>query len=57
METLASRPLSGAEVTISENKSNPGYYSAQFFLKPHYQLEGLTVGLRLVSELPSQRNA
>lgn len=57
VQTLASRPLSGAEVTISENKANPGYYSAQFFLKPHYQLEGLTVGLRLVSELPSQRNA
>jgi len=56
-QLLAQRPLSGAEVTISENKSNPGYYSAQFFLKPHYQLEGLTVGLRLVSELPSQRNA
>lgn len=56
IETLASHPLSGAEVTIVENKSNPGYYSAQFFLKPHYQLEGLTIGLRLVSELPSQRN-
>lgn len=56
IETLAARPLAGAEVTITENKANPGYYSAQFFLKPHYQLEGLTVGLRLVSELPSQRN-
>lgn len=54
-ELLASRPLSGAEVTVTENKSNPGYYSAQFFLKPHYQLEGLNIGLRLVSELPSQR--
>lgn len=54
-ELLAQRPLSGAEVTVTENKSNPGYYSAQFFLKPHYQLEGLNIGLRLVSELPSQR--
>jgi len=56
-ELLASRPLSGAEVTVTENKSNPGYYNAQFFLRPHYQLEGLNVGLRLVSELPSQRQA
>jgi hypothetical protein len=34
-----------------------GYYSAQFFLRPHYQLEGLNISLRLVSELPSQRAA
>ncbi|MFN9505783.1 MAG: type VI secretion system contractile sheath large subunit [Rubrivivax sp.] len=57
IETLAARPLAGAEVTVVENKANPGYYNAQFFLRPHYQLEGLNVGLRLVSELPSQRGA
>ncbi len=34
------------------NEENPGYYSAKFFLKPHYQLEGLTVSLRLVSRMP-----
>ena len=51
----AQRPLSGAEVVVKDNKENPGYYSAQFFLKPHYQLEGLNISLRLVSELPSQR--
>ena len=57
IETLAARPLAGAEVTVVENKANPGHYNAQFFLRPHYQLEGLNVGLRLVSELPSQRGA
>ena len=51
----ATHPLAGAEVVVTENKSNPGYYSAQFFLRPHYQLEGLNISLRLVSELPSQR--
>lgn len=30
-----------------------GYYTSKFFLRPHYQLEGLTVSLRLVSKLPS----
>jgi type VI secretion system protein ImpC len=40
---------------VTENKSNPGFYDAQFYLRPHYQLEGLNVGLRLVSQLPSQR--
>ncbi|MFN7570259.1 MAG: type VI secretion system contractile sheath large subunit [Betaproteobacteria bacterium] len=51
----AQKPLAGAEVVVRENKENPGYYSAQFFLRPHYQLEGLSVSLRLVAELPSQR--
>lgn len=51
----ATHPLAGAEVVVTENKSKPGYYSAQFYLRPHYQLEGLNASLRLVSELPSQR--
>jgi type VI secretion system protein ImpC len=51
----ATHPLAAAEVVVTENKSTPGYYGAQFFLRPHYQLEGLNASLRLVSELPSQR--
>ncbi|MBI1189361.1 MAG: type VI secretion system contractile sheath large subunit [Tepidisphaera sp.] len=51
----ATHPLSGAEVVVEEVPGNPGYYSSKFFLKPHYQLEGLTVSLRLVSKLPSQK--
>jgi type VI secretion system protein ImpC len=49
----ATHPLSEGAVTLEENEENPGYYSAKFFLKPHYQLEGLTVSLRLVSRVPS----
>jgi len=52
-EFKASHPLSEGKVVIEENEENPGYYSAKFFLKPHYQLEGLTVSLRLVSRVPS----
>jgi type VI secretion system protein ImpC len=51
----AEKPLAGAEVVIEDIEGNPGYYSAKFFLRPHYQLEGLTVSLRLVSKLPSQK--
>ncbi|MBN1669520.1 MAG: type VI secretion system contractile sheath large subunit [Kiritimatiellae bacterium] len=54
-ETKARYPLAAAEVQVEENASNPGYYSAKFFLRPHYQLEGLTVSLRLVSKLPSAK--
>ena len=31
---------------------NPGYYSAKFHLRPHYQLEGVDVALSLVSKVP-----
>jgi len=51
----ARRPLSAADVVIEEVEGNPGYYTSKFFLKPHYQLEGLTVSLRLVSKLPSEK--
>lgn len=52
-ETKARKPLAAAEVVVEEVEGNPGYYRSRFFLRPHYQLEGLTVSLRLVSKLPS----
>lgn len=52
-EDKARRPLAEAKVVVEEDPSNPGYYSSKFYLKPHYQLEGLTVSLRLTSRLPS----
>ncbi|MCC6661575.1 MAG: type VI secretion system contractile sheath large subunit [Phycisphaerales bacterium] len=52
-EAKARRPLAAAEVKVEEVPGNPGYYSSKFYLRPHYQLEGLTVSLRLVSKLPS----
>jgi type VI secretion system protein ImpC len=51
----ARKPLAAAEVVVEEIEGNPGYYSSKFFLRPHYQLEGLTVSLRLVSKLPSAK--
>jgi type VI secretion system protein ImpC len=54
-ETKARKPLAGAEVIVEPVEGNPGYYTSKFFLRPHYQLEGLTVSLRLVSKLPSAK--
>ncbi len=56
-DTKARFPLSSAQVEVVEDESNPGYYKAVFYLKPHYQLEGLTVSLRLVSKLPSEKDS
>jgi len=55
--TKAKKPLAAAEVVVEEIEGNPGYYSSKFYLRPHYQLEGLTVSLRLVSKLPSAKGA
>jgi type VI secretion system protein ImpC len=55
--TKARKPLAAAEVVVEEVEGNPGYYTSKFFLRPHYQLEGLTVSLRLVSKLPSAKAA
>lgn len=51
-ETKARKPLASAKVEIREDEENPGYYFAKFFLRPHYQLEGVDVGLSLVSRMP-----
>jgi type VI secretion system protein ImpC len=52
-ETKARKPLADAKVEIFENEENPGYYSARFYLRPHYQLEGMDIGMSLVSRVPS----
>ncbi len=54
-ELKARKPLAGAEVQVKEIEGNPGYYSATFHLRPHYQLEGVNVTLSLVSRLPSEK--
>jgi type VI secretion system protein ImpC len=57
-ELIKSRkPLAAAEVVVQDVEGNPGYYTAKFYLRPHYQLEGLTVSLSLVSKLPSAKQS
>jgi type VI secretion system protein ImpC len=51
----ARKPLAAAEVKVDEIEGNPGFYAATFHLRPHYQLEGVNVSMRLVSKLPSQK--
>ncbi len=45
-------PLREADIQVFDNKENPGEYSSVIFLRPHFQLEGLTVSLRLVASIP-----
>lgn len=51
-EAKASHPLREARIDVTEMPGKPGAYRAVAFLKPHYQLDELTVSLRLVANLP-----
>jgi type VI secretion system protein ImpC len=52
----AKKPLADAKVEVFEDEENPGYYSARFYLRPHFQLEGMDIGMSLVSRLPGQKS-
>jgi type VI secretion system protein ImpC len=48
----AKYPLRDARIEVSEIPGKPGAYRAVVFMRPHFQLEELTVSLRLVARLP-----
>ncbi|MBI4877705.1 MAG: type VI secretion system contractile sheath large subunit [Acidobacteria bacterium] len=48
----AQHPLREAKIEVAEVAGKPGVYRAVAFLRPHFQLDELSVSLRLVAELP-----
>ncbi|HEX8264603.1 MAG TPA: type VI secretion system contractile sheath large subunit [Pyrinomonadaceae bacterium] len=52
----AKYPLREARVDVAEIPGKPGAYRAVAFLRPHFQLDELSVSLRLVADLPQQVN-
>ena len=51
-EAKSKYPLREARVDVVEVPGKPGVYRAAAFLRPHFQLDELTISLRLVAELP-----
>ena len=51
-ERKAQFPLREASVEVTDVPGKPGAYKAVAFLRPHYQLDELSVSLRLVADLP-----
>ncbi len=51
--TKAKYPLREARVEVMEVPGKPGAYRAVAFLRPHFQLDELSVSLRLVASLPT----
>jgi type VI secretion system protein ImpC len=54
-EEKAKHPLREARVEVLEIPGKPGAYRAVAFLRPHFQLDEFAVALRLVAELPQQK--
>ncbi|HWA97553.1 MAG TPA: type VI secretion system contractile sheath large subunit [Pirellulales bacterium] len=54
-EMKAKNPLREAKVVVREVRGKPGCYEAVAHLRPHFQLEELSVSLRLVAELPEAK--
>lgn len=52
-EAKAQYPLREASIKVSEVPGKPGVYRAVAFIRPHFQLDELSVSLRLVAELPA----
>lgn len=53
-EMKAERPLSEARVDVEPVPGKPGWYKTKIFLRPHFQLEGMDISMRLVAEVPKR---
>jgi len=46
------KPLREARVEVQDVPGKPGYYRATAYLRPHYQLKGMAIAMKLVADLP-----
>jgi len=51
-DAKAEKPLREARIEVMEVPGKPGALRAVAFMRPHFQLDELTVSLRLVADLP-----
>ena len=51
-ELKSSYPLAESSVIVEDDEQKPGAYRAIIYLKPHFQMEELTISLRLVARIP-----
>jgi type VI secretion system protein ImpC len=56
-EQKAQFPLREASIQVSEIPGKPGVYRSVAFLRPHFQLDELSISLRLVADLPKPANS
>ncbi|QAU23559.1 type VI secretion system contractile sheath large subunit [Dyella sp. M7H15-1] len=54
-ELQASHPLREAKVVVEDIEDNPGFFRIKLFIVPHFQVEGMDIGLSLVSQMPKAK--
>ena len=52
-ESKARRPLASAEIVLEDIEGNPAYFQCKLYIRPSYQLVGLTISNKLVLKLPT----
>ena len=55
-ELQSSHPLREAKVIVEDIEDNPGFFRIKLFIVPHFQIEGMDIGLSLVSQMPRAKN-
>ncbi len=51
-EIVARHPLRAADVRVHEIADNPGFYRVEMLVMPHFQIEGMDIGISLVAQMP-----
>ncbi|MFQ6043334.1 MAG: type VI secretion system contractile sheath large subunit, partial [Candidatus Poribacteria bacterium] len=52
---IAQRPLKEAQITVTDIEENPGFFKVDIYVRPHIQLEGMDIGLSIVSQMPKAK--
>ncbi|MFP3565135.1 type VI secretion system contractile sheath large subunit [Paraburkholderia sp. SIMBA_030] len=55
-ELQSSHPLREAKVIVEDIEDNPGFFRIKLFVVPHFQIEGMDIGLSLVSQMPKAKS-
>lgn len=54
-DIIARHPLRAAEVRVYEIADNPGFYRVEMLVMPHFQIEGMDIGISLVAQMPKAK--
>ena len=49
-ESKARKPFRSAQIKVTEDETDPGVYNVRAWLRPHFQVEEINVGLSLVAK-------
>jgi type VI secretion system protein ImpC len=54
-ELIAKCPLRAAKVTVTEQEDNPGFYTVEMMVMPHFQIEKMDINLTLTGKMPKAK--